>query len=907
MAIDQIPYRDADDLVDPQQSFYPLRIPISHWQLRHYISNSPSEPDLIYYASGHDVYFLNTATKKRKHIVTLPFEARCTASGYGWVCVGGEDEGHFAAVKLDGTGAGAEVDDSLPLETDRYTAFNASARESRRTARTKVERIGEEIVNSISIHRIQDEEAHLDDIVAVLTNNDKTVRMYSLPRSLETSCLDLPFAINHATISPDGKTLVAVGDDNQAHFFWREMRSPPPQIPKPHNRLRSDAVEWVERAVVRLHISERHEVRGYFTTAWNPSGRLVAVGSEGGYVTVFDMALMDDPEVEPEEAIVATVPGSRADQPPPHPGAVRSITFSPDPWDLLIWAEDQGRICVGDLRVGLRSKQVVELDLKNEKLDKQQVQDLPGGEEEREQQHQRSLQDLEAEFLRRHRRNDNGDVNYATEYIEARRRHRQARQELMSLRSQTDAARSAMEDDPHGLTTHEQRILETLRTTRQREEARSQGEVPRNVNYTTADLFSQNSRGSSSRSTPNSAEAGGTTMPASDVLDSMAETFPELTRAYAASERPTSSRGRDSPIPPLRGLPEPANIWESAHNDGPQRQPRRRASILLTPPESNSGSGSTARREAQASDEDNPWRQIQTTLDLERGPLFEGAARAPPIPEPTDQEESATESRQQTQPTWHLDHESSDRHGITTTRSPDPVPTSARPTPADIAAEREAARQRARAVYAASRPTRNHAATERSSTTRGTRTPAEAASDAQLRAITSTLRSAAGPGGISEDDLRLLRENIASVGDTARLLGDDVRAVRDGLRAAARGDGGSNTASPNRNTGANPSSITTAIPTTGARASAHETRRLLEEARALEVTAMGGARGLGRVYGFTASYGPLGGAAGTEGVRTAGLAVSPDGGRLWAATEEGIFELSLRTKGRRVWGAVEVV
>lgn len=205
MAIDTIPYPEATNLARPDLAFYPLRIPVSHWQLRHYISTP--EPDLLFYASGHDIYCLNTASKKRKHIATLPFEARCTASGYGYVCVGGEDDGHFAAIKLDGSGPRTlDVDSALPIESQawRSTEGHAAAAVGRRAASVKVERIGEEIVNSISIHRIQDEDAHLDDIVAVLTNNDKTVRVYSLPQSLETTVLDLPFAMNHATVLLDG-------------------------------------------------------------------------------------------------------------------------------------------------------------------------------------------------------------------------------------------------------------------------------------------------------------------------------------------------------------------------------------------------------------------------------------------------------------------------------------------------------------------------------------------------------------------------------------------------------------------------------------------------------------------------------------------------------------------------------
>jgi hypothetical protein len=41
------------------------------------------------------------------------------------------------------------------------------------------------------------------------------------------------------------------------------------------------------------------------------------------------------------------------------------------------------------------------------------------------------------------------------------------------------------------------------------------------------------------------------------------------------------------------------------------------------------------------------------------------------------------------------------------------------------------------------------------------------------------------------------------------------------------------------------------------------------------------------------------------GVRTAGLAMSADGRMLWAACEEGVFEIGICVKGRMFWGAVE--
>lgn len=531
---------------------------------------------------------------------------------------------------------------------------------TRRGAHVKVERIGEEIVNSISIHRIQNEEAHLDDIVAVLTNNDKTVRIYSLPRRLETCVLDLPFAMNHATISPDGTMLVAVGDVNQAYFFQRDIKDTPPQIPKPHNRLTSESLEWTLTNVVSLHVSATDSTMGYFTTAWSPNGQLVALGSEGGYITVFDVDILTNPDFEDEDAIVAVIPGSRPDIPQPHPGAVRSMLFSPDPWDLLIWAEDQGRVCIGDLRTGLKQKQVVTLDPREEGLSKIELEDLP----QEASNATRHLDDLEMEFLRRYRQqpNDsNSSVNFATEYIEARRRQRLHRQDLATSRA-TSATRAALDDDPQGLTAREQEILNTLRTTRQREEARTQGGIARGVNYTTSDMFGSGSRSSSSN-TPNPESGSGRGL--GDNSTSWAENFPELSRMNASPRPEQSNEGSEEPrLPPIQ-VPGDAGTWgasrqrphaaetststsrQSSNSNSNPRQPRRRASVILSPPTtatstststSTSASNTTRPPPSTSSDNDNnptnPWGTIEEAMALARGPLFESTrpTATPPIP-----------------------------------------------------------------------------------------------------------------------------------------------------------------------------------------------------------------------------------------------------------------------------------
>ncbi|KAF1819674.1 uncharacterized protein K489DRAFT_383923 [Dissoconium aciculare CBS 342.82] len=510
---------------EESKTFYPLPIPISHWQLRHFISVPAStssrdlEEDFLYYASGPDVYCLNRKSRKRKQVTSLPFDARCTASGYGWVCVGGDDEGRFAALKSDGTTEFEEASDRpdpLPRDVEGWQLVERGGAPGAR-----VERIGEDIVNSISVHRLTCPTSHLEDTVAVLTNNDKTVRVYSLLLGQETCCKDLPFAMNHATISPCGTLLVAVGDEPKAFFFRREMLKEPPQIPKPHNRLNSASVGWQLIYAVDLHVTPASSVpmglsptqpRGYFTTAWSPNSKLCAVGSEGGYITVFDADLLPETLSETssyDTAIVAVVPGSRPDDPSPHPGAIRSMIFSPHPWDLLFWTEDQGRICIGDLRTGLQTRQIVELETKeikkrgryadvgeaNQSSDLDQTIGESGHEDEIGEiwlNHAagNGVQGFDHDDLVR-LETSAGSANFARQYLETleeRRRLTNRRRQLMQSQPQPSSSSSTR----GGLTPREEELIDSLRVGRQREELRAAaaGTTPRGVNYTSGVLFS---------------------------------------------------------------------------------------------------------------------------------------------------------------------------------------------------------------------------------------------------------------------------------------------------------------------------------------------------------------------------------------------------------------------------------
>lgn len=445
----------------------------SHYQLRHFIS-SP-EPDIIYYASKFDVYSLNTATHTQALVYHLPWEARCTASGHGYVCVGGADNGNFAAIKVTGFPPTdpSDVDASLPLDFQSRVLPRPPLLGAAHDV--EVTTIGEDIVNSISIHKFPAEGEGQDEVVAVLTNNDKTVRIYSLVQNLELTVLDLPFAMNHATISPDGQLLVAVGDTPTGYFFERVQTQKPSSIKTAEGRIQSTAPEWQLLEQIALYRPPGSPcAEGYFSTAWSPLGRLCAVGSECGYITVFDVDLLKRVEYG-EDAIVQIISSTRPEI-GAGAGAVRTMLFSPNPWDFLIWSEDQGRVCVADLRTGLKVKQVLTLEPTEEGLEKVEIADFdltisPEMHELR----------READFIRNYRRALDSEgtvaaVNAANEYFEADSERQRLHRRLGVVES---------DNDPHGLTARERQVLETLRNTRQREEDREQGITPRSINYNT--------------------------------------------------------------------------------------------------------------------------------------------------------------------------------------------------------------------------------------------------------------------------------------------------------------------------------------------------------------------------------------------------------------------------------------
>lgn len=153
---------------------------LSHHQLKNFISTA--DPDLIHYASGHDIYALHLSTRKRESIASLPWKPQCLDARHGWICVGGPDLGRCAFIYVGGTGSGdaqgrsfqheADVDALLPLDLDPdsrmlahsyFQRVRASPPPSRGKPEVQIHELGGHIMNSVTIHRLPSDQKGVED------------------------------------------------------------------------------------------------------------------------------------------------------------------------------------------------------------------------------------------------------------------------------------------------------------------------------------------------------------------------------------------------------------------------------------------------------------------------------------------------------------------------------------------------------------------------------------------------------------------------------------------------------------------------------------------------------------------------------------------------------------------------
>ncbi|KAI1122137.1 hypothetical protein F5Y10DRAFT_254672 [Nemania abortiva] len=185
--------------------------------------------------------------------------------------------------------------------------------------------------------------------VAVLANNDKTVTIVCLNDSEALDELEYPDCVNRGVISPDGSLLVAICDDP---FLYVHVR-------RALHGKRGGCYEWHQLPKIRLKdqsVRDVSDCRGSFAACFSSSGRYLAVGTQYGTISIFDVAAFTDPTRDP---LVTYFSSARA---PSDCGAVRDMAFSPGPYDMLAWTEHRGRVGVADARTNFTKRQIVSIE-----------------------------------------------------------------------------------------------------------------------------------------------------------------------------------------------------------------------------------------------------------------------------------------------------------------------------------------------------------------------------------------------------------------------------------------------------------------------------------------------------------------------------------------------------------------
>ena len=438
-------YQSNTDNLASHHRFYPTKISVGHHQLRHLVC--ASEGDRVYYVNSHDVYVLDLKTNQSTLLATILFEARCLAADYGWVCVGGEHDGNCAFIRLE-------------PELGAPKCFGHSL---------NVDVLGGQIVNSMNIHLMREEPMSEPEPVVLISNNDTTVKLFSLAQREVLATLEHDIPMNYAALSPDSTTLAAVGDSDKVFFYRR--RTMTPQESKWQSSSKFPEYDWRPMAIPTVPTGDEVYDDYGFAVTFSPSGHMCAASSQGGAITVFDMSLLNDLSLKPEKAILCTFRSSR----PTLWGCVRGMAFSPGPWDLLAWAEDHGRVGIADVRQMFLRRQSLVLD--KSKAQTVHVEDMtPTEYKDLELEEKLKQQDLARPQTRRGPLSDRERTDSLLQEAQANlAQRRQRRQEILARAQGVE------------LDARERSVLEALETTME------DYNHPYSVNYTSSARFRSSS------------------------------------------------------------------------------------------------------------------------------------------------------------------------------------------------------------------------------------------------------------------------------------------------------------------------------------------------------------------------------------------------------------------------------
>ncbi|KXZ46711.1 hypothetical protein GPECTOR_41g675 [Gonium pectorale] len=246
---------------------------IHHWQLRDLVSAGDT-PDELLYVCDSSVLHYNAGTGEATAVLSLDWCPNSMTYAHGILAAGGPTS----------------------------QLYVKDLREKRVLHRDP---IGGSVNNAIHIAKVAGR------LLLYACNNEYVVKVYSIePHSLAANAaFRTPVPINYCALSPDGRFLSCVGDCSETMVY---------------------AVR--ESTYSRIHTFHEALDTG-ISTAWSPTGTLMASAHQDGSVAVWDMR---SPEVVHRNRYTA---------------AARNVKFCPGVLDLLAVAEHEDLVHLLDSRM----------------------------------------------------------------------------------------------------------------------------------------------------------------------------------------------------------------------------------------------------------------------------------------------------------------------------------------------------------------------------------------------------------------------------------------------------------------------------------------------------------------------------------------------------------------------------
>ncbi|KAK9451456.1 uncharacterized protein V1518DRAFT_408612 [Limtongia smithiae] len=301
-------------------------VTIKHWQLRDLVCKT-SNPREVLYACNDFAVALDMATGKSTVCAKFTFEPRCIATAFDFVAAGG-------VVQRGQLGVTYRPSD--PESTSPVTTIE----------------LGGYINNSISLFK-----ARSSSVSALVCNNDHTLRIVDISPSGYSvlSTMQVPVPLNHASISADQKVMIACGDSAHLFMFHPEERLPSETaLMDEFVSTHVDSTNWKQTLTLPTSMDAG------FSTAFSPSGVLFAVAAQDGVASIFDSRMLPSKPCINTHDTVRPLKYLESTRPREGLGAFRCLKFSSGAEDLLLIAEQAGRVHVVDTR-RLEDRQILEI------------------------------------------------------------------------------------------------------------------------------------------------------------------------------------------------------------------------------------------------------------------------------------------------------------------------------------------------------------------------------------------------------------------------------------------------------------------------------------------------------------------------------------------------------------------